>query len=72
MYAGAEKRFGKQALFNFLKSFYHHYTGTRDANTDSFLAMCSEMLGLEARDYFQYWLALKNWKELDLKNEILG
>lgn len=71
MYIGAEKRFGNQQLFDFLKKYCHRYLGTQNADTTNFLETCEEHIGKEARDYFQYLLTLKSWKGVDIKRDIL-
>ena len=71
MYIGAEKRYGKQALFGFLKKYFQHFSGTDYADTDSFLIMCETEIGKDAREYFQHLLTSKGWEHLAVKKDLI-
>lgn len=71
MYIGAEKQFGRQSLFGFMRKYCHLYLGTKDANTDNFLEMCEAEMGKSAREYFQNLLTSKQWKDMDIRQDVL-
>ena len=71
MYIGAEIRFGQKNLFKFLKEFYEQNKTERRANTNKFLELCEKVLGIEAREYFNWLLSAKGWKNIDIEKDIL-
>lgn len=71
MYIGAEIRFGKENLFKFLRKFYEQNKAKGNADTDRFLDLCEQILGKEAREYFNWLLYAKGWQNIDIQKDIL-
>lgn|GEM_PF-2311387 len=71
MYIGAEIRFGKENLFAFLKEFYEQNKIERNADTQKFLSVCEDILGKEAKEYFNWLLSAKGWKNINVQRDIL-
>ncbi|MCL1859592.1 MAG: hypothetical protein FWF92_10225 [Oscillospiraceae bacterium] len=71
MYIGAEIRFGRKNLFEFLKEFYNQNKTECNATTDKFLDICEKVLGKDSREYFNWLLYAKGWKNIDIEKDIL-
>jgi len=71
MYIGAEIRFGREGLFKFLREFYEQNKDEGGADTDKFLELCEEILGKEAKEYFDWLLSAKGWRNINIEKDIL-